>query len=218
MYRLKRTGIYFTVFLITFFGVYFSYSKYANIKQVEYKYNTVESKRELTSDLNSVNTISPTDSSTSEETTTESEVTAWVEPHEPVRAGTSNDKYEIKVVKSEQKTYIYKNDELFKEFVCSTGLESEGYITETGVYYINSYYGKSFYNQKYESGAKYWVGFIGSVYLFHSVPIDANGDIIEEEVEKLGTQASHGCVRLSEENAFWFYETIPEGTKVNIVE
>ena len=31
---------------------------------------------------------------------------------------------------------------------------------------------------------------------------------------RLGINASHGCVRLSIENAKWIYDTIPSGTKV----
>ena len=31
---------------------------------------------------------------------------------------------------------------------------------------------------------------------------------------RLGINASHGCVRLSIENAKWIYNTIPSGTKV----
>lgn len=53
-------------------------------------------------------------------------------------------------------------------------------------------------------------------YLFHSVPTDCNGNEIKEEAEKLGTPCSHGCVRMSKEDAKWFYENISEGVIVSI--
>ncbi|WP_278279724.1 L,D-transpeptidase [Clostridium sp. DMHC 10] len=34
--------------------------------------------------------------------------------------------------------------------------------------------------------------------------------------KKLGTKASHGCVRLSIEDAKWMYDNIPRDTLVNI--
>ena len=53
-------------------------------------------------------------------------------------------------------------------------------------------------------------------YLIHSVPRGKDNKIIEEEFKKLGIPASHGCVRLKDEYAKWFYETIPSGTLVVI--
>ncbi|MBK1811184.1 L,D-transpeptidase [Clostridium sp. YIM B02505] len=59
---------------------------------------------------------------------------------------------------------------------------------------------------------------MGATYLFHSLPVDSNGHIIEEEAAKLGTPASHGCIRLIPNDAFWFYENIPKGSDVEIVD
>ena len=39
---------------------------------------------------------------------------------------------------------------------------------------------------------------------------------MEEEGNKLGQPASHGCVRLTVADAEWFYNQIPEGTPVTI--
>ena len=53
-------------------------------------------------------------------------------------------------------------------------------------------------------------------YLFHSVPVDAEGNVIEEEAKKLGCPASHGCVRLSFPDAKWLYDHVPDGAWVVI--
>jgi lipoprotein-anchoring transpeptidase ErfK/SrfK len=54
------------------------------------------------------------------------------------------------------------------------------------------------------------------VYLFHSVIVDRQGNIIRSEALKLGHPASHGCIRLSLSDAKWVYEHIKAGTKVVI--
>lgn len=64
-------------------------------------------------------------------------------------------------------------------------------------------------------GARYWVRFYEE-YLFHAVPMDVNGNYLLHEAEKLGSKASHGCIRLSVSDAIWFYEQIPTGAKVRV--
>jgi lipoprotein-anchoring transpeptidase ErfK/SrfK len=139
----------------------------------------------------------------------------WTEPHKPVRAiKKAGINHKIVVNTSEQKVYIYINYKLEKKMVCSTGLSSHD--TPLGTYYINNFYGESFYGSEFKMGAKYWVGFINSTYLFHSVPTDKNGNYIIDEAKKLGSAASHGCVRLSPCDAFWIYENIAADTQVDI--
>lgn len=122
--------------------------------------------------------------------------------------------YVVRVSVTDQKVYVYKDGNSFKTMMCSTGVA--GSETPVGDYKINKR-GNWFYSSKFQQGGKYWVGFIGTLYLFHSVPMDENQNIIQEEAAKLGTPASHGCVRLSVDDAYWFYKTIPDGTKVEIV-
>ena len=119
----------------------------------------------------------------------------------------------------EQKTYVYQKDELVREMVCSTGLIDGDNDTPLGDYIINESgqkRGPSFFSKRFNVGARWWVGFIGGVYLFHSVPIDAAGNVIPAEEAKLGKPASHGCVRLSMEDAKWFFDTVPDGAKLHI--
>lgn len=119
----------------------------------------------------------------------------------------------------EQKTYVYQKDSLVREMICSTGLIDGDNDTPTGDYIINESgqkRGTAFFSKRFNEGARWWVGFIGGVYLFHSVPVDANDRIIPEEAAKLGQPASHGCVRLSMDDAKWFYDTVPNGAKLHI--
>ena len=120
---------------------------------------------------------------------------------------------------ADQKTYVYEDNNLVRTAVCSTGIPDGDNDTPLGNYILNesgTKRGKFFYSKKVGEGARYWVGFIGGTYLFHSVPVTEDNRIIEQEAAKLGTPASHGCVRLSMEDAKWFYETVPDGAKVHI--
>lgn len=125
--------------------------------------------------------------------------------------------WRIVVSIAEQKTYVFEDDVLVREMICSTSLH-ENY-TPVGDYILNESgrsRGTSFYSPKFGQGAKWWVGFIGSTWLFHSLATDKEGNIIPEEAAKLGQPATHGCIRLSMENAKWFYDTVPDGAKVHI--
>ncbi len=75
--------------------------------------------------------------------------------------------------------------------------------------------GDSFYNEESKEGANYWTSFKDwGVYLFHSVPTDADGKYVESEAHKLGTPSSHGCVRLTIPDAKWINSSVPDGMKV----
>jgi lipoprotein-anchoring transpeptidase ErfK/SrfK len=119
----------------------------------------------------------------------------------------------ISVSIADQRVTVYDAEKrIVEQFVCSTG--SKGSETITGTFRIAER-GKSFYSKRLGEGGYYWTQFHGD-YLFHSVPFDENYEIEPEEATKLGTPASHGCVRLSVENAKWIYDHIPRGTVVTI--
>lgn len=130
--------------------------------------------------------------------------------------------YFVEVDISEQKVYVFKDGSEVRTMVCSTGIPgSKDTETPTGRFKINESgkkRGEWFFSKQYKEGAKYWVGFIGGEFLFHSVPMDENQNIIEEEAKKLGQPASHGCIRMSVDDAYWFYKTIPSGTDLLIQE
>ena len=107
---------------------------------------------------------------------------------------------------------VYRGDDLVRRMPASGG--RPGFETPGGVYRIQNR-GYHFFSRKYGEGAYYWVRIFGN-YLFHSLPVDAQGHVIEEEARKLGCPASHGCIRLDFPDARWFYETVPDGSLVVI--
>lgn len=113
-----------------------------------------------------------------------------------------------------QKVVVYRGSRMIRSMLASGGLPGPENETPLGFFTIKDR-GESFWSDKYREGALYWVR-IKDDYLFHSVPRDSQGNIIREEHEKLGMPASHGCIRLKDEDARWFYENILEGTLVVI--
>jgi hypothetical protein len=128
--------------------------------------------------------------------------------------------FSVLVSIADQKVYVFQEERLVRRMTCSTGLLDGDNDTPLGDFVIDesgTKRGEWFYSPKYREGAKYWVGFIGGTYLFHSVPMDKERRIIASEAAKLGKPASHGCVRLGLEDAHWFYKAIPGGTKLRII-
>ncbi|MDK2820319.1 MAG: hypothetical protein PWP31_284 [Clostridia bacterium] len=122
--------------------------------------------------------------------------------------------YWLDVNITEQKLRIYLDGDLVKEWVVSTGVPNKP--TPLGIFKIQNR-GQWFFSEKYQQGAKWWVSFKDwGVYLFHSVPMDREKNMLPEEAAKLGNPASHGCVRLEVENAKWIYDNIPQGSPVYI--
>lgn len=122
--------------------------------------------------------------------------------------------YLINVSLKNQKTYIYSgkadNWKLLKTFSCSTGLNSE----ETPVGSFSTMEkGAWFFSDKYEQGGKYWTQITGDI-LFHSIPFAKDKTTILDYT--LNKPSSHGCIRLSIEDAKWIYTNIPKGSKVII--
>jgi lipoprotein-anchoring transpeptidase ErfK/SrfK len=119
--------------------------------------------------------------------------------------------FKIDVSIGEQKVRIYKDNDVLQEFTVSTGSDN---CTPLGTFTIQTK-GEWFFSEKYQQGGKWWVRFKGD-YLFHSVPMDREQNIIPEEAAKLGTPCSHGCIRLEVEDTKWIYDNIPTGTPVFI--
>ena len=98
-----------------------------------------------------------------------------------------------------------------KAMVCSCG--REGSSTPEGTFRTSNYYAwRKMVDNTY---GRYAVRFNGKI-LFHSVPyIEDSPDTLEwEEYNKLGENASLGCVRLAAEDAKWIYDNCKRGTKV----
>lgn len=101
--------------------------------------------------------------------------------------------------------------EVVKSMVCSCGVD--GHLTPQGTYYTSDYYEwRLLVDGSY---GRYAVRFNGRI-LFHSVPyIETRPDTLNwEEYNRLGENASLGCVRLTVEDVKWIYDNCKVGTTV----
>ncbi|MGP1612555.1 MAG: L,D-transpeptidase family protein [Catonella sp.] len=132
----------------------------------------------------------------------------------PVAA--ASDTYHIKVNRYTNTVTVYQKQKdgsysPIKAMLCSTG----GKNTPLGTFRTST---------KYR-----WRALFGGVYgqyatringpiLFHSIPYTRlnAGYMQKGEYEKLGTSASHGCVRLAVEDVKWIFDNCSYGTKVTI--
>ncbi|EHI70025.1 L,D-transpeptidase [Streptococcus ictaluri] len=121
----------------------------------------------------------------------------------------------IEVSTQKQEMSISSNHQLiFKTKVSTGAIQSP---TPKGNFDIQAERGEFFFNASSGEGALYWVSFKDhGIYLFHSIPTDQEGNELPDEAAKLGSPASHGCIRMTREDAKWFYESIPKGTSVTI--
>ncbi len=122
-------------------------------------------------------------------------------------------KYYIKVNRSTNVVTVYNasTNKAVKAMTCSCG----GSNTPLGTFYT-----KAKYRWKLLDGpsyGQYSTRITGSV-LFHSVWYYSKSKSSQSTVQynKLGTTASHGCVRLTVKDAKWIYDNCPVGTKVTI--
>lgn len=125
---------------------------------------------------------------------------------------TNSDDFRIEVDLTKQKVFVYYKDNLIRDIICSGGTDQSP--TPLGEFKTSE---KIEYDwiPRFNVGAYYWIRFYKK-YLFHSVPFDENKEMIIEEYEKLGSPASHGCIRLKLDEAKWLYEKLPLGVKVII--
>ncbi|WP_105614895.1 L,D-transpeptidase [Vallitalea okinawensis] len=124
-----------------------------------------------------------------------------------------DDQLWVEVILGDQQEVIVKRGkEVIRKMPCSGGTEESPSVY--GTYYLQDR-GDKFFSPRFGQGAHYWVR-ITEQYLFHGVPFDEEGNMIQEELEKIGQPASHGCIRLLDEDAKWFYEHVPHNTMVLI--
>ncbi len=140
-----------------------------------------------------------------------------------VRQAKKPDKpYLIKISTKDQRVYVYGWNEqeeahtrLVKTMICSTGLPDTP--TPKGTFTSTSPVVRWGYFPKYDVWAQYLYRIQGP-YLFHSVLYDEADESTVKwgSVNKLGSPASHGCIRLSVEDAKWIYDNCPAGTTVTV--
>ena len=114
----------------------------------------------------------------------------------------------ITIVKSEQQMYV---DTPAESFVWKVSTARNGYVTPTGdfkPYLIKPMH----YSRKYDNAPM-----PNSIFFHGGYAIHATYD-----VKHLGRPASHGCIRLSPQNAKWLYRLVQdygkENTYIRIVE
>lgn len=127
--------------------------------------------------------------------------------------------YSIRVNKSTNVVTIYKGNTPIKAMLCSVGLND---ATPSGTFNLGMKYanwhalfgagpGKYVYGQ-------YCTNIKGNI-LFHSVYYLTAGNpstLVTKEYNKLGSAASHGCVRLCCADAYYIWKNIPSGVPVRI--
>ncbi len=99
-----------------------------------------------------------------------------------------------------------------RAMICSTGLYN---ATPRGIFHISTKYRwRQLYGGVY---GQYATRIYGGV-LFHSVPYYRKDEsrLCTDKYNKLGQQASMGCVRLTVEDAKWIAENCPVGTAVEV--
>jgi len=104
---------------------------------------------------------------------------------------------ELVVSKKHQSMEIYQDGELVDVWPVSTA--RKGYYTPTGTYYPYSLQ-RMHYSKKYDNAPMPNSIFFNGGYAIHATP----------HVSYLGRPASHGCVRLSPENAATLYELVKD--------
>ena len=127
--------------------------------------------------------------------------------------------YVLKVSIAKQRVYAYAPDAneeytvLVRTMKCSTG--TSGNDTPKGTYQGTTGPGARWhYFKEFYVWAQY-AYYIQGNYMIHSVLYNSKGSSpTYGSVHNLGRRASHGCVRLSVENAKWVYENCPRRTKI----
>lgn len=128
--------------------------------------------------------------------------------------------YMMKISVKDQRLYVYKwingsYSNLVKTMKCSTGTKSDP--TPLGTYSAGGQTGRWYYFKKFDCWAQYAYR-INGPYLIHSVLYSEKdtSTLRQGSVNNLGSRASHGCIRLSVDNAKWIYNNCPAGTTVKV--
>lgn len=123
----------------------------------------------------------------------------------------------IVVDQDEQSMRVYEDGAEVRLIPCSTGLPGEQTNTPAWQGEVGEYWGTFFAYDVYADEAWYLFKSLGSI-LIHSAPYTVeNGIKTYLELDALGARtASHGCVRISPEDARWFTEWRPEGVPMVI--
>lgn len=110
--------------------------------------------------------------------------------------------YKILVDVENSQMFVFKNDELIKEYKCSGGKASTPSPIGTWTIISKGKWGEGFGGN--------WMGF--------NVPWGKFGIHGNEDTSSVGWPSSHGCIRMYNKDVAELYNMIPVGTKVTIVD
>jgi len=126
--------------------------------------------------------------------------------------------YVLKVSVDDQRVYAYAPDrngeytQLVRTMKCSTGRKSSP--TPKGTFTDTAPGARWHYFKKFNCWAQYAFYIQGDI-MFHSVLYNKQGGpVTQSSVNHLGSRASHGCVRLSVDDAKWIWNNCPINTTV----
>lgn len=128
--------------------------------------------------------------------------------------------YKLIVDVSDQRVYVqeWTGSEYvqIKEFKCSTGTKYTP--TPLGTYQaVGKAGGEWYYFYEYDCYAKWAFRIVGGI-LFHSVTYNSEQVLNSGSLKRLGHRASHGCVRLTVDDAKWIHDNCPAGVTVVVQE
>ncbi len=122
----------------------------------------------------------------------------------------------IKIDISDQKMWVYENQEQIREFVVSTGIEESP--TMPGVYQVLMHEINA-YGSRWDLYMPHFLGIYEALPGFtngiHGLPMLSNGQRLWADV--LGQPASYGCIILDLEAAEWLYDWAEDGVVVEII-
>ena len=119
----------------------------------------------------------------------------------PAAIGEKNAPYEIHIDVESKTLTLFQRDKLVKQYTIATGAWDTP--TPLGVFTINS------------RGSGEMCGF-GPCFLALNVPWGNYGIHGTNKPESIGSNASHGCIRMRVKDAEEVYATVPNGTRVVI--
>ena len=113
--------------------------------------------------------------------------------------------------------YVFEDGQLVRDIPCSTGLADSDKYTPAWSGQIGEYWGTFYAFDVYADEAWYLYKSAGSI-LIHGLPYTLqNGYKVYQDRNALGVRpASHGCIRISPEDAEWFTAWEPEGVSITV--
>jgi lipoprotein-anchoring transpeptidase ErfK/SrfK len=119
----------------------------------------------------------------------------------------------IYIHQNSQMMYVFEYGRVIRQIPMSTGLDTPRTVTKPWVGRVGVYWGTFFAYDVFADEAWYLFKDDGSI-LIHSSPytLDDDATKVYQDLDRLGRlPASHGCIRISPEDAAWFTAWGPSG-------